>query len=57
MENASVTLSISPIQQLLALAFQIWMVVFPIILIRKLDNISALLQDRVQPESDNTSSS
>ncbi len=42
MEN-SISISVSPIQALLALAFQIWIVVFPIILIRKLNYLTALI--------------
>jgi len=42
MEN-SLTISVSPLQALLALAFQIWIVVFPIILIRKLNYRTALI--------------
>ena len=42
MENA-VTISVSPIQAMLALAFQVWIVVFPIILIRKLNYLTALI--------------
>ena len=44
MENA-INVSVSPLQVLLALAFQIWIVVFPIIIIRKLNRLEALLQD------------
>ncbi len=42
MENA-INISVSPFQALLALAFQIWIVVFPIILIRKLNYLTALI--------------
>jgi len=42
MEN-SISISVSPFQALLALAFQIWIVVFPIILIRKLNYLTALI--------------
>ena len=46
MENA-LAVSVSPLQVLLALAFQIWIVVFPIIIIRKLNQLTALLQERL----------
>jgi len=42
MEN-SISISISPLQALLGLAFQIWIIVFPIILIRKLNYLTALI--------------
>jgi hypothetical protein len=42
MENA-INISVSPLQALLALAFQIWIVVFPIILIRKLNYLTNLI--------------
>ena len=46
MENA-LTVSVSPLQVLLALAFQIWIVVFPIIIIRRLNRLNALLQEHL----------
>ena len=45
MEN-SMNVSFSQGQLLFAMAFQIWMIVFPIILIRKLNYLIALMQDR-----------
>lgn len=42
MEN-SINISVTPIQALLGLLFQIWIVVFPIILIRKLNYLTALI--------------
>lgn len=44
MENA-INVSVTPLQALLALAFQIWIVVFPIIIIKKLNFLTALLQE------------
>ncbi len=43
MENA-INLSVSPIQVFFALAFQIWIIVFPIIIIRKLNYLTQLLE-------------
>lgn len=43
MENA-INVSVSPLQILLALAFQVWIIVFPIIIIRKLNYLTELLQ-------------
>ncbi|MCK4883023.1 MAG: hypothetical protein KAR31_03190 [Candidatus Omnitrophica bacterium] len=42
MEN-SISISVSPVQAMLALAFQIWIVVFPIILIRKINYLTNLI--------------
>lgn len=44
MENA-VNISVSPIQMLLSLAFQIWIIVFPIIIIKKLNYLTQLLEE------------
>ena len=45
MEN-SISISVSPVQALLALAFQIWIIVFPIILIRKQNYLTALIAEQ-----------
>jgi len=42
MENG-INITVSPLQALLGLVFQIWMIVFPIILIRKLNYLTALI--------------
>ena len=57
MENA-INISVSPLQAMLALAFQIWIVVFPIILIRKLNYLTALIasQKVYEDEGDDTGS-
>ena len=47
MEN-SITFSLSPLQALLSVAFQIWLVVFPILIIRKLNFLISLLQDHIE---------
>lgn len=46
METSSLSLTVTPLQMLLSLAFQIWLVVFPIILIRKVNYLTALLEDQ-----------
>ena len=51
MEN-SISISISPLQALLALAFQIWIVVFPIILIRKLNYLTTLIASQRYDEDE-----
>lgn len=57
MEN-SISISVSPLQALLGLAFQIWIIVFPIILIRKLNYLTALIssQKYYEEEGDDTKS-
>jgi len=41
-ENA-IEFSVTPMQAMLGLLFQIWIIVFPIILIRKLNYLTALV--------------
>ena len=45
MENA-ISVSLTPFQVLISLAFQIWIIVFPIILIRKLNYLISMMQDQ-----------
>ena len=53
MEN-SINLSVTPFQALLALAFQVWMIVFPILLIRKINYLTDLLQEHLDEHKPNT---
>ena len=46
MEN-SINLSVTPFQAILALAFQVWMIVFPILLIRKINYLTDLLHEHL----------
>lgn len=57
MENA-INISVTPIQVLLGLIFQIWIIVFPIILIRKLNYLTALItsQSEFQEQADDSDS-
>lgn len=41
MENA-INVSFTPLQMILSLAFQVWIIVFPIIIIRKLNHLTSL---------------
>ncbi len=54
MENA-INVSVTPLQALLALAFQLWIVVFPIIIIKKLNFLAALLQEQAGAQSESSS--
>ncbi len=51
MENA-ITVSLTPLQALLSLAFQIWIVVFPIILIRKINYLTDVIQEQFDPNKE-----
>ena len=53
MENTMI--SVSPIQVLLALSFQIWIIVFPIIIIRKLNYLTELIRAQFETEGENPS--
>lgn len=53
MEN-SVSLTVTPFQALLAFAFQIWMIVFPIILLRKINYLTNLLHDHLDQHQENS---
>jgi len=53
MENA-ISVTLSPLQVLLSLAFQIWIIVFPIILIRKLNYLTSLIQDQTTTPDEST---
>ena len=46
MEN-SINLSVTPFQAMLALAFQVWMIAFPILLIRKINYLTDLLHEHL----------
>ena len=43
MEN-TISVNLTPLQVILSLAFQIWIVVFPILIIRKLNYLTDLMQ-------------
>ena len=51
MEN-TISLSVTPVQLLLTLAFQIWIIVFPIIIIRKLNAVIAMMQDQFYSQNE-----
>jgi hypothetical protein len=45
MENA-INFSVTPLQALLAIAFQAWLIIFPIILIRKMNYLTSLIEEK-----------
>ena len=53
MEN-SINISVSPVQVLLTLAFQIWIIVFPILIIRKLNYLTDLLHSHLETENESS---
>ena len=55
MEN-SINVSLSPLQLILSLAFQIWIVVFPIIIIRKLNYLTDLFQSQFDSDKEDNQS-
>ena len=50
--DGSIDLSVTPLQALLALAFQVWLIVFPIILMRKISRLEALVESRLNGPDD-----
>ena len=56
MEN-TINLSVTPLQAILALAFQVWMIVFPIVLIRKINYLTDLLHEHLDENHGQSSSS
>ncbi len=46
--DSAINLSVTPLQALLALAFQAWLIIFPIILIRKVSRLEALIEERLE---------
>ncbi len=44
--DSAITINLTPLQALLSLAFQIWIVVFPIILIRKINYLTDIIQEQ-----------
>lgn len=53
MEN-SINISVSPLQVLLTLAFQIWIIVFPILILRKLNYLTDLIHSHLEPENESS---
>jgi len=49
MDN-SITLSVSPLQVLLSVAFQAWIVIFPILILKKLNYLIELLQAQIEDD-------
>ena len=52
-----INISVTPVQALLTLAFQIWMVAFPIILIQKLNYLTNLLHEHLDKSEETSSDS
>jgi len=52
--DSPINLSVSPVQALLALAFQVWLIVFPIILMRKIGRLEALVEAHLGSSDEST---
>ncbi len=56
MEN-SISVNLSPLQMLLSLAFEAWIIIFPIIIIKKLNYLTQLLQSQYEEDEADQDSS
>jgi hypothetical protein len=52
MEN-SVNFTVTPFQALLAFVFQLWMIIFPVMLIRKINYLTDLLHEHLEEHQEN----
>lgn len=52
--ESTVSLTVTPLQVLLAFASQIWMIVFPILLIKKINYLTDLLHDHLDQHQENS---
>ncbi len=52
--EGSVNFTVTPFQALLALAFQMWMIIFPIVLIRKINYLTELLHEHLDGHQENS---
>ncbi len=47
--ESSINLSVTPFQALLAIAFQAWLIIFPIVLLWKMDRLTRLVEEATAP--------
>ncbi len=52
MDSSAINLSVTPLQALLALAFQAWLIIFPILLLRKVSRLEALIESHFAGQED-----
>ena len=52
--DQTINFSVTPLQLLLTLAFQVWIIVFPIIIIRKLNAVIAMMQDQFYSQNESS---
>ncbi len=52
--ESTVSLTVTPFQAILALVFQLWMIIFPIMLIRKINYLTDLLQEHLDGHQENS---
>ncbi|MBF0123044.1 MAG: hypothetical protein HQL21_06530 [Candidatus Omnitrophica bacterium] len=49
--DTAMNFSVTPFQAILAIGFQLWLLVFPILILRKLDRLTALFEEKFgEPE-------
>lgn len=53
--ETSITVSGTPLQYFLAIVFNVWIIVAPIVIIRKLNYLTALLHAQFEPEDNEAS--
>lgn len=53
--DSAVSMNISPIQLMLAMAFQIWLIAFPVIILKRLSKIEKKLDELIVEEIDDSS--
>ena len=49
-----ISITLSPVQALLTLAFQVWIIVFPIIIIKKLNFLTEILQEHFDTDRESS---
>jgi hypothetical protein len=50
--DSPISLSVTPVQAMIALAFQAWLIAFPVILIRKISRLEALMEAHFSSSED-----
>jgi len=51
----TISVSFTPFQAYLAIIFQMWLIIAPILIIRKLNYLTSLIQQQFHPEEESSS--
>jgi hypothetical protein len=51
--ESTVNFTVTPFQALLAFAFQLWMIIFPVMLIRKINYLTDLVHEHLDQHEEN----